>query len=299
MSAEALQTNPSTTTGLFASRPLGRLSKYQIKFSLLLSMIPLLAGGALLLLLSAFSKLNLFFIEAHGVILGEQVREAYFQQVELEILSAAWLFLAQVGVTLVVSYVIMRWATAPFTAAEKMVETAMHRPKSLRPPPRWLSVSPRFDRYIWLFCLRVRSGGPNQIAGQEPFPGLNIFFLVKFCLAFAALTLVVGYAMGMILGSVHGKIVSIALQLVSRATVMGHYFMAQEEVLRDATYVLTSISLVLYLIIGLQLARYMANMIQVFSQALLRDEFPITLRSNDIYQGLASTLHQARQRIPK
>ncbi len=296
MSSEALEKKSFGKIEIFA--PIGIIGRYHLKNTFLLSLVPLCCGMLLLLLLVTFAKLNVYFLESNGLILHEEVRDAYYKQVQLELAAGFWYLVLQLFVTAVVSFVIMRWATAPFRNAQKMIETAETHPDKLRPNPRWMSESPSFDRHIWLFALRVKGGGENQIPNDESWqPGLNLFFLVKFYLSFAVLSVATGYTMGILMGSVYDKIVQMALSLMPNIKLISHYFLAQSEILADATALVTGVSLVVYFFFGLHISRYMATMIGVFSRALQADKFPIALRSNDVYHPLAQILNRARKKI--
>jgi len=278
--------------------PLGPVARYHLRYSAMLTAVPFLCGLVLLLLLSVFAKLNLYYLEANGMLVNEHVRDAYYSQVQTETMSMAGFLLLQLVVTGIVSIVVMRWASAPFVNAIHTIETAVKNPESLRPSPRLLSESPFFDRVVWLFALRVKNGGENQIKESSSQFMANMFFFVKFMFTFSTLSVVTGYFMGITIGSVYSKIVNLAIQLVKNTNMSaaGHYFSAQEDVLQDATMITTVISIAIYLFIGLQISRYMSTMVYVFSRALEEDRFPIQLRTDDIYHGLASSLNRARER---
>ena len=52
----------------------------------------------------------------------------------------------------------------------------------------------------------------------------------------------VGFVMGAIISSVYEKIVSIAIQFVQKKELMTHYFVAQQEILNDATKLMIALS---------------------------------------------------------
>jgi hypothetical protein len=278
--------------------PLKPLLKYQLSQTFLLSLVPLICGVLLLLLLMVFSKLNLYYLEANGLILDEQVRDAYFHQVQLELFDVVWFLVMQLVATSAAAFVVMRWASSPFLSAKKMVLIAGNAPEKLQPASKALTESHIFDRYIWSFCLRVKGGGENNLVNAPlPYTGVNFLFLLKFFLTFTMLSIVTGYVMNIILSSVYERIITLALELLRNTNTMGHYFLAQQDVLRDATYIMTSFSLVIYFFMGIHISKYMSEMIYVFSRALKEDRFPITLRGNDLYHDLADTMNQARMQI--
>jgi hypothetical protein len=282
---------------LFA--PLGPIARYHLRYTLLLTAIPLICGTILTALLTVFAKLNLYFLESNGLLVDDQVREAYFNQVQIEVFNMVGHIGLHLFVTLVVAIVVMRWSSAPFLSAFRTVETALDKPEKLQPSVRWLSESPFFDRIIWLFSLRVKSGGENQVKKVEGDHITNFLFFGKFVLTFGVLSLLAGYTMGSTIGSIYERIVSLGVQLISRGNVSQaqHYFIAQAEILQDASFYMTLVSFGANLVVGWTISRNMATMIQVFSRALEEDRFPIQLRTNDIYHNLAHILNRARERI--
>lgn len=293
----------SDITGKFRNRnvttPLGPIARYNLRYTIMLTLVPFFCGLLLMLLLTVFAKLNLYYLEASGMLINDEVRDAYFSQVQIETMSVAGYLLLQMLMTAAVSIVVMRWASAPFTTALRTVETAVNKPDALRPTMRMLSESPGFDRVIWLFALRVKNGGENQIKEGPHRYAANLLFLAKFVIAFTILSVITGSFMGITIRIVYDKIVSLAIQLVKNTNLSsaGHYFSAQQDVLQDATTITTVVSVVVYLFIGLNVARYMSTMIWVFSRALEEDRFPVQLRTDDVYHGLAASLNRARERI--
>lgn len=269
---------------------------YQLRQTLLLVSIPLLCGLLLLMIFLVFTRLNLYFLEANGLILDEQVRDGYFQQMEMEIGSVIGYLGLQLVVTFIASLVVMRWATAPFNTARRMIKTALESPDQLKPGSRWLSESPAFDRLVWQFALRIRSGGEGQ-ATKPRFIMINYPFLGKFLVVFGILSVSTGYVMSIIMDTVYGRVVELAIRLVSSRRPIGHYFIAQQEILQTANTFTIGLSMLLYLVLGLQISRYMNNMIFVFSRAIYDDRFPLTLRTNDIYGELADEMNKARKKI--
>jgi hypothetical protein len=263
----------------------------------LLLSIPVICGAILVLLFTVFTHLNLYFLEAQGLILDQQVRDAYHTQVTLELLSVIGYVLLQLGVTLVVSILVMRWASSPFANAKRMIHTALRDPGSLKPQSRWFSESPAFDQMIWKFCLRVKNGGESETRRPSRFSVTNYPFLLKFFVTFTALSVCTGYVMSIIVDTVYLRIVSLALQLVKTNRQVGHYFLAQQEILQSTVNFTILLSLFLYFLIGLGISRYMATMIFVFSRAIHDDNFPLTLRASDIYGDLAVVMNEARGQL--
>lgn len=277
--------------------PLSPIARYHLFHTVTLSLAPILCFCVLLMLLAIFSQLNLFFLEANGLILESQVRDAYYRQVEAQVLDVIGFFLLLTGVTAVTSFLVMRWASAPFVRARQTLLTAMREPDRLRPSSPLLSESPTFDRLVWNFALRVKSGGAAVKGGKAPRFGMNFPFLGKFIFVFATLSVVTGYVMSIMLDSIYTRIISLALQFVPAAKMHAHFFLAQQEMLRDVTTILTVISVVYYVGVGVIINRYMSTMLWLFSRTIVEDRFPLTVRQSDIYPALADTLNQARGRL--
>jgi hypothetical protein len=278
-------------------RSLNDSDRYQIKYILLLVSIPLFCGTLLLLLFYVFAELNLYFLEANGLILDEQVREGYFQQLGIEIFSVIGYLGLQLLATFVAAIVVMRWASAPFASAMVHMKAALEK-KDLSESSftRWLSESPSFEKQIKQFSENVRQGRLQATDKPQGF-ATNYPFLLKFVIMFGILSLSTGYVMSIILDSVYTRIVSLALQTVKANQFVGHYFVAQQEILQKANSFTVALSLLLYFLVGLQISRHMGTMIFVFSRAIHEDRFPIVLRSSDIYVGLAESLNEGRSRI--
>jgi hypothetical protein len=281
------------------TKPLSPIARYNLRNTIILTLVPFLCGVVLLLLLTVFAKLNLYFLESNGLIILDEIRDAYYSQVQTEAMSVAGFMVLQLVVTAVVSIIVMRWASAPFIIAAQTLRTAIDNPDGLRPTNRWLSENPFFDRVVWLFALRVKNGGNNQVKSQDMRVAPNLFFLVKFWLSFATLSVVTGLFMGFVLGSVYEKIIGLGLVLVKtkNLSTSQHFFAAQQEILQDATIITMAISLLVYFVIGLHISRYISTMMFVFTRAIDEDRFPVQLRSDDIYHGLANVMNEARGKI--
>jgi hypothetical protein len=294
---------PTPILGKFASRnlttPLGPVARYNLHNTLILTSVPFLCGVVMIMLLNVFAKLNLYFLESNGLIILDEIRDAYYSQVQTEAMGVAGFLIAQIGVTAIVSIIVMRWASAPFTNAAITLRTAIDNPEALRPANRWLSENPFFDRVIWLFALRVKNGGDNQVKTPEVSLTPNLFFLVKFWLTFAVLSVVTGYFMGFVIGTVYEKIIGLGLTLVKTTNLSSsqHFFAAQQEILQDATKITMILSLLIYFVLGLRISRYISTMMYVFTRAVEDDRFPVRLRSPDIFHGLADAMNEARAKI--
>jgi hypothetical protein len=272
-------------------------TNYQLANAVLLAMVPLACGILLLMLMTVFSRLNLYFLEANGLVLNSDVRDAYLQEVAMEMFSVGGYLLLQILITGIVAFLVMRWATAPFRGAKKLITTAMNQPDALRPPSRWLSECPAFDRIVWFFALRVKGGGENQAKRPLPFSQINLQFFIKFLLAFGVLSVSTGYVLSIIMNSGYQRIVELSLQLINNTASSSHYFIAQQDILRDATTLTIGFSLICYLFIGWRISHYMATMLHAFSRSLCDEKFPIQLRHDDLYHDLAETLNAAQRKL--
>ena len=118
-------------------------------------------------------------------------------------------------------------------------------------------------------------------------------------MAFVTLSVLTGYSMGIVISSVYDRITALAFTLVKNSSLIAsqHFFAAEQDILYDATMITMFTSLVIYLVIGLQISRYMTSMIFVFSRAIEEDRFPVQLRLTDVYHGLATVLNRARDRM--
>jgi len=143
---KTIEAPPKSFSRRNLTTPIGPVGIYHLHYTLILSSVPFLCGLMMLLLISVFAKLNLYYLEANGLIVDEQVRDAYYSQVQTETMSVAGFLLLQIVVTALVSIIVMRWASAPFANAVRTVEQALEQPDLLRPRSRLLSESPFFDR---------------------------------------------------------------------------------------------------------------------------------------------------------
>ena len=277
--------------------PLSAVTKYQLLRSLLLAAVPFICGLLVFSLLYVFTVLNLFYLEANGLFVDDQIRDAYNMQMEGELIDLGWLFLAQVLVTWTVGFVTLRWATSPFTKAARMLTRTMNEEKVV-PENDILSESMRFDHYIWQFVLRLRTGSPNTLQNDKLSASfLNYTFLAKFLVCFSILSFLLGEVTSVFVSSVYQRIVTMALLLLQNPKNIGHYFLAQQEVMLNVAKIIGIISFLLYLIIGIRISHRMSTMIYVFSQSIKNDAFPIFLREGDIYHKLAEILNIAHEKL--
>ena len=99
MSVEtAIPANQKKFVNRVITAPLGPVGRYHLKKILLLSSVTLICGIVLLLLLLVFSKLNLYYLESNGFPVDEELRDAYYSQVQTEAMGVGgFLLLQQIG----------------------------------------------------------------------------------------------------------------------------------------------------------------------------------------------------------
>jgi hypothetical protein len=117
---------------------LSKVRAYQLRCSFLLTAVPLLCLVVLTALLFNFAQMNLFFLENKGMLIGEELRQAYFDQVQLELHDVIWFVVALYFLTLGISFMVMGWAVSPFVNGEKVLRQALAN--SDKPPAQtdWL-----------------------------------------------------------------------------------------------------------------------------------------------------------------
>ena len=65
---------------LFSSANEKKVVLYRIRATLVLSLVPIICAATLVIILATFSHLNLYFLEANGLIVSDEIRAAYFDQ---------------------------------------------------------------------------------------------------------------------------------------------------------------------------------------------------------------------------
>lgn len=274
------------------------IQKYRLFYTALLTMVPVTCSFILTLLLIIFAKLNLYFLEARGLIINPMVRDGYYVQLLLEIVPVFWYFVALIALTFLLSYIVMGWAMAPFKNAEILLRTALDKPELLRSQSKWLSESWGFDKTIWTLAKQVQEGKANPEAyANLPRVAPNLPFLGKFIFIYTLISFMTGYILGIFFNTIYYKIVSLALQLIATKEMIGHYFLAQEEILSDALMLMIVLSFAIYVVIGRSISNYMGTMIYVFCRAIRDQRYPLQLRRSDVYFSLADAVNAASQKI--
>jgi hypothetical protein len=268
-----------------------KVKAYQLKVSLLLSCVPIICCLLLTGLVFFFAQQNLYFLETGGLIVNDQIRQAYHDQIQLELADVVWYVFALVCLTFGTSYFLIGWAVSPFVNAERLLRAQIREPNRALRETDWLSESPSFHRVIWGLAQTVRDR--NHPFDQIPVArySFNYLYFVKFVISFFFISGATGYVLGIIFDTVYLKIVNLAISLV-RMNNRGYYFLAQEELLRHGVNFTVAISCLVYGIIGLYVTRYMSNMIFVFTRAVREHHFPLRLRHSDIYHDLADAISE-------
>jgi hypothetical protein len=75
----------------------------------------------------------------------------------------------------------------------------------------------------------------------------------------------------------------------------GHFFIAQESILRTMAFTVTGLSCLSYLVMGAYITRYMSNMVFVFKRAIREQHFPLRLRDSDVYHSFAKAISDAAE----
>lgn len=268
-----------------------RVKMYQLKCTLLLTCVPLLCSLSLSAILFFFAQQNLYFLENAGLIINEAIRQAYQDQIILELFEVLWMLFALYIFTFVLSYMLVGWAVSPFVNAERVLRDAIKDQSKVLVENDWLSESPSFHKVIWGLAQRTRDAKHPFDAIEEPKYRFSFRFFSKFALSFYAISVATGFTLGVILNTVYLKIVNLAISLV-KMNQKGHYFLAQEELLRVGTMLMVVLSCLVYVVIGYYLTRYMSNMLFVFTRAIKEHHFPLKLRDSDVYHDLADSISQ-------
>jgi hypothetical protein len=274
---------------------LSKVRKYQLNCALMLTSVPLFCTLTLTALLFFFAQLNLYYLENAGLIVSEQIRQAYYHQVEQEMIGVSWYVGVLVSLTFLASLVIMNWAVSPFINAERILRKSLDHPKAKRNETDWLSESPAFHHVVWGLSQRLADKTYAYDKIDEPTYKYNYRFMIKFVLSFYAVSLITGYILEIVLNTVYLKIVNLAISLVSLND-RSYYFIAQEELLRTGGYLMIVLSCIVYLLMGTGVTRYMSNMIFVFTRAVKEHHFPLKLRDSDIYHDLARTISDVAEK---
>jgi hypothetical protein len=270
---------------------LGQVRNYQLKCAVLLTAVPLFCASVLTGLLFFLAQLNLYYLENGGLIINEEIRQAYHYQVQMSLWDVAWYMGLVFLLTFGLSYLLMGWAVSPFVNAEKVLRGVLRNSKTNLQETDWLSESPIFHRSIWTLAKRALDKSYPYEKMLEPHYQFVYPFFFKFVLTFFAVSMAMSYVAGIILSTTYMKVVDMAITLV-RMNQKGYYFLAQEQVLQIGVTIMLVLSCLVYVVMGYYITRYMSNMLFVFSRALKECHFPLKLRDSDIYHGLADAVSE-------
>ena len=262
---------------------------YQLKCTFLLTAVPLFCALILTALLFFFAQQNLYFLENGGMIADDTIRTAYQDQLIIELMDASGFLAMLFCFTFGLSYFLMGWAVSPFRNAERLLRSALRNEDIKNRETDWLSESPLFHKVVWGLAHRLKDPTYSFDSFDNPTYQYNFRFFLKFALSFYMVSLATGSVLGIMLNTVYTKIVNLAITLV-RMNQKGHYFMAQEELLRVGVVMMVALSCIVYAVIGYYVTRYMSNMLFVFIRAVKEHHFPLKLRDSDVYHGLADAI---------
>lgn len=265
--------------------------KYQIRQSIVLTLVPVACSLFLLALLYCFGQLNLFYLENSGLIINSQIRQAYHDQLQLELFDVSNYLFFLYAITFAVSYVTMVWATSPFVNAERTLRTALKNNGRVKVEARWMSESPQLMNTIQRLVMRLRDRlAPFEKETNATYK-FNFRFFFKFSAVFIMVSIATGFIMGIVLGTAYSKIVNLAITLVGMGR-SGYYFVAQQELLTTGVTLMTYLSGAIFAVVGIQITRYLSNMVFVFERAIKLHHFPLKLRDSDVYHGLADAISE-------
>ncbi len=270
---------------------LGLIRAYQVQCSLLLTFVPVICSIMLVGLLYCFAQINLYFLENNGMIISDEIRRAYIDQVSMELLDVSYYLIFLFVVTFIVSYVSTIWAVSPFVNAERSLRLALANKGKVKVEKRWMSECPELLVTVQKLIMRLRDPLTPFPKENDATYSFNFRFFLKFIVVFLFVSVATGYIMGIAFGTVYMKIVNLAITMVGMNR-RGHYFIAQEELLLTAVKAMTLVSGVIFTLAGIYLTRYMSNMSFVFVRAIRLHHFPLKLRHSDIYHGLADAISE-------
>lgn len=271
-----------------------RVFRYKFFTALVLAMVPVTITIIGLSLLLVFTKLNLYHIEAMGVIINSELRQAYYDQVISDVSEVLPEVSLLVLAVFVVSFIVMNWATSPFERARRYLENSVFtQKKKRRRYDMTITEDPIFDTLVREFCDQVCAGTELSPSITSVLRPSNARFLVKFALTFIAVSFLSGMSLTSLFFVAYNKIISLSIQLVQAKQLSGHYFNAQQEILTDTLDIAILISLFIYFWMGRQIYRYMSLNLYAFSKAISENRFPIAMRRTEVYHELADTINLA------
>jgi hypothetical protein len=272
---------------------LNAVQSYKLKYSLFLTMVPMFTTLILVVQLFIFSMLNLYYLEGNGLIVDEQVREAYYHQVIGEVIPMSIYVLFIIIANFALGYVVLSWAVSPFVCAEKKIRGFTGKNIATNNANHFLSENSLIDAAVNSFLSELETGKRHpELDNKAPLFKLSVSFLARYLAIFAFLSVMTGYALGLLLNVTFMKVVSLALNVAHGQVIRGHFFTAQSEVLELGVTISIITSIMAYLFIGYIIAKYMSTMVMVFHRAFQERRFPIHLRKTDIYQSLAEAINE-------
>jgi hypothetical protein len=227
------------------------------------------------------------------VIIDIQVRTAYYDRVISEIMPLLGYFGILLLLTFAISWIVMSWANHPFVSAEKALNALLNEKKRVELDQGWQAESLDFEQTVQAYIDAVDlKQKPAKLDEPVVRYSLSYKFLFKFAAVFIPMSLLSSLSLRIIVESVYGRIVSLALNLLHGRTIQSHYILAQQEVIEDALTAVLLLTIFSYALIGRNISHHISTMIFVFTRAMREGKFPIRLRPADIYHRLADVLNK-------
>lgn len=270
---------------------------YKLRLAFSIALVPVITSVMVAALLFIFLKLNLFHMEALGLVINEQVRGAYYDQIIRELSAELPTLTILVTAIFLLGFIVITWAVSPFVRAERLIRrtclSSTH--KEFRYDVHF-SEDANFDALIRDFIQEVESGLPVEPTGIIVRRRTQWRFVIEYFLVFGVISALSGAVFSAVFLSVYERVVSLSLQLVMVRNLKGHYFNAQQDVLTDILNFTVTFSFVAYLWIGRVVHRHISINLYVFSRVIAEARFPIPLRSGQTFYGLADALNRAYQK---
>lgn len=267
---------------------------YKMRAASAIAFVPFFTAVFLLCLVFIFLRLNLYHLEALGLVINDQIRGAYFDLIFREVIAE----LPKVGIFIAaifcLGFIVVNWAVSPFVRAERLIRNRCLSGKyrEFRYDVHF-SENKTFDTLVNDFVMQVEDGLPLEADNRVIRRRLQWRFLFEYIVVFGLVSAISGAVFSSIFLTVYERVVSLGLQLVMVRNLRGHYFNAQQELLTDVLNFSITFSFLAYVWIGLAIRRHLSINLFVFSRVIAERRFPIPMHSRQTYYGLADALNRA------
>lgn len=270
---------------------------YKLRVATSIALVPMLTAAMVAALLFIFLKLNLFHMEALGLVINEEVRGAYYDHVIRELMVEIPTILTLIIAIFFLGFIVVSWAVSPFVRAERLIRRTClsSHDREFRYDVHFTEDA-NFDALVRDFVQEVESGLPVEPTGLIVRRRTQWRFLFEYFLVFGVISALSGAVFSAVFLSVYERVVSLSLQLVMVRNLKGHYFNAQQDMLADILNFTVTFSFVAYLWIGRVVHRHLSVNLYVFSRVIAEARFPIALRPGQTFYGLADALNRAYQK---